>query len=243
MKNEKWLIYVIIGFTSITTILLLSDGSPLGFFRAILGAAILDGLIVYWDAKRVTLKSDTQRGISGKMMWAGVGIMLTFALGYGIEIFSPVEAIRDVDVLGYTFTLPLKEFIVMSAVTMIGAWVVLTLGMVLYMRGIDPDVQKDLDKVKSNEEAENERNREEAFAYSVAMKVTARTVGTEKALRAFRENLENMNFYTPHQIDLMVDRAKVDIEASITGGIPVDTPVNTYQSETVNPTQPSTPRS
>ena len=64
MKHEKWLIYIIVAFTSITTVLLLTDNTLLGFARAILSAVILDGLIIYWDDKRVSLKSDKQRAIS-----------------------------------------------------------------------------------------------------------------------------------------------------------------------------------
>jgi hypothetical protein len=242
MKNEKWLMYLIVGFTSITTVLLLQDGTFLGFVRGLIAAAILDGLIVYWDNKRTTLKSNQQRQISERMMWAGVGIMLTFAAGYGVEIFAPVDAVTPVDLFGFSFILSLTEVILMLAASAIGVWVVLTLGVILYLRGIDPEIMKELDRVKSESEAEDERNKEEARAYKTAMKVTARAVGTEKALKAYRANLESQDFYKPFEIDSMVELARQQIEAEVTGGIPVDVNVRQYHSETTNPTPPSTPQ-
>jgi hypothetical protein len=242
MKNEKWLMYIIVGFTSLTTILLLVDGSMWGFLRGVGAAVILDGLIIYWDAKRTELKSEQQRKISERMMWAGVGIMLTFAAGYGVEIFAPVDATAPVDVFGFSFVLSLTEVILMLAASAIGVWVVLTLGVILYLRGIDPEILKELERIKSESEAEDQRNKEEARAYRTAMNVTARAVGTEKALKAYRANLESQDFYKPYEIDNMVEMARQQIDAEMTGGIPVDVNTRQYHSETQNPTPPSTPQ-
>lgn len=242
MKDEKWLVYIIVAFTSITTVLLLADGTFLGFVRGVVAAVILDGLIIYWDKKRVTLKNKRQRDLSGAMMWAGVGIMLTFAAGYGVEVFAPVDAKRNVDIFGFAFAITLTEFILMLAASIMGAWVVLTLGVILYMRGIDPDIIADLDKVKAEEEAEQERRHVEREAYKTAMNVTAKTVGTEKALRAFRENLKATGYYTDYEIEQMSQQAEAEINIARTGGI-VNPPanVNRYQAETGNFTPPSTP--
>lgn len=237
MKNENWLMYVIVLFTSLTTILLLTDNTPLGFARAILAAVILDGLIVYWDNKRSTLKSEQQRKISTAMMWAGVGIMLTFAAGYGVEVFAPVDASSQLNVFGYSFVLTLTEFILMLAMMMIGAWVVLTLGVILYMRGIDPEINKDLELVK----ALSERDAVEMAAYKTALKVTARQIGTEKAIKLFRRNLLAEG-YTEVEINSMVNEARMQIMADRGEPIPVNTHV--YQSEVEVPsfTKASTPK-
>jgi len=236
MKDEKWIIYLIVGFTSITTVLLLADGTFLGFARAIVAAAVLDGLIAYWDNKRVTLKSEEQRTYSNRMMWAGVGIMLVFAAGYGVEVFAPVDAVRSVDVFGYTFTMSLKEFILMLAASLIGGWVVLTLGVVLYMRQIDPDIQKELEHTK----ALAERDNEEMTAYKTALKVTARQIGTEKALNLFKSNLKQ-DGYTEVEVNRMVEEARTEIQVNRGEIIPVDA-IRAYNAETANFTQPSTPK-
>lgn len=230
MKNEKWIIYLIVGFTSITTILLLADGTLLGFIRGCIAAALLDGLIAYWDDKRIKLKDKKQRSWSEGMMWAGVGIMFIFAAGYGIELFAPVDAIKPVDLFGYTFTMTLTELVLMFAASLIGMWIVSTLAVVLYMRGIDPDVSKDLELTKALEE----RDREELTAYKEALKVTARQIGTEKAVKLFRKNLENEG-YTPAEINAMEQEARIAISAAH-GSIPVDPNMRTYQSTTANPT-------
>ena len=226
MKNEKWIVYLIVGFTSITTVLLLMDGSFIGFIRAIVSAVILDGLIAYWDEKRVTLKDNKQREYSRNMMWAGIAIMLLFAIGYGIELFAPDNALKPFDLFGYKFTMTLTEFIVMLATAMIGAWVVATLAIVMYLKQIDPDILNDLENTKAIEEAESARRKVEHEAYKTAMNVTSRSVGTEKALRMFRKNLEDMACYKPFEIDEMVERAYREIEASRNGATPAAQPVH-----------------
>ena len=232
MKNENWLMYIIVAFTSLTTILLLMDNTPLGFARAILSAVILDGLIIYWDNKRATLKSEQQRKVSTNMMWAGVGIMLTFAVGYGVEVFAPVDASSQLDLFGYSFVLTLTEFILMLAMMMIGAWVVLTLGVILYMRGIDPEITKDLELVK----ALSERDAVEMAAYKTALKVTARQIGTEKAIKLFKRNLLAEG-YTEVEINTMVNEARMQIMADRGESIPVNTHV--YSAEVDAPSFPS----
>lgn len=149
MKNENWIVYLIVAFTSITTVLLLADGSFMGFVRAVVSAAILDGLIAYWDGKRVTLKDKKQRNLSNGMMWAGIATMLLFAVGYGVEYFAPNNAMKPIDLFGYEFVMTLTEFIIMLATSMIGAWVVITLGVVMYLKQIDPDILNDLENTKA----------------------------------------------------------------------------------------------
>ncbi len=237
MKHEKWLIYIIVAFTSITTVLLLTDDTLLGFARAILSAVILDGLIIYWDDKRVTLKSDKQRAISSYMMWAGVGIMLTFAGGYGVEVFAPVDASNTMQLFGYSFVLTLTDFILMLAMMMIGAWVVLTLGVILYMRGIDPEITKDLELTK----ALTERDAVEMNAYKTALKVTARQIGTEKAIKLFRLNLAQEG-YTEVEIDKMENEARMQIMADRGESIPVNTHAYSAEVEAPSFTKASTPK-
>lgn len=237
MKHEKWLIYIIVAFTSITTVLLLTDNTLLGFARAILSAVILDGLIIYWDDKRVSLKSDKQRAISSYMMWAGVGIMLTFAGGYGVEIFAPVDAANTMDLFGYSFTLSLTDFILMLAMMMIGAWVVLTLAVILYMRGIDPEITKDLELTK----ALTERDAVEMNAYKTALKVTARQIGTEKAIKLFRLNLAHEG-YTEVEIGKMEQEARNQIMVDRGEAIPVNMQVYSAEVEAPSFTKASTPK-
>lgn len=236
MKDEKWLVYLIVGFTSLTTVLLIADGSFFGLVRGILAAALLDGLIAYWDNKRIKLKSKKQRDWANGMMWAGVGIMGIFALGYGVEYFAPANAVKTVDLFGYKMTLTLTDLVLMLAASFIGLWIVSTLGVVLYMRQIDPDVSKDLELTKALEE----RDREEMTAYKEALKVTARQIGTEKAVKLFRENLAKEG-YTPAEIGVMEQEARTAI-AVAHGAIPVDTGMRAYSATAAaNPTNPSTP--
>lgn len=240
MKNETWLMRVIVGFTSITTVMLLADGSLLGFIRGIVAAVILDGLIIYWDEKRVSLKDKTQREWSNRMMWAGVGIMFLFAAGYGVEVFAPVDASQTVDLFGFLFSLTLTEAVLMLAASIIGAWVVLTLGVILYMRQIDPEVKADLERTKAIEESDKERRTEETEAYKTAMRVVNRTVGTEKAIRAFRENLKSTGYYTEFEIEQMVEDARREIQIAKTGGtVNTETSVNSYRAEVPDFTQPA----
>lgn len=244
MKNEKWLAYVIIGFTSITTVLLLADNTFLGFVRAIVAAVLLDGLIMFWDDKRVTLKDEKQRKYSNYMMWTGVGIMLFFAAGYGVELFAPVDAVKKLDLFGFVFTSTLHDGVLMLAASMIGVWVVLTLGVYLYLRQIDPDILADLARVAAIEKAEKKLREVEEKAYEEAMTVASESVGTENAIRAYKARLEMTKIYSPFQIEQMVEQARLKIEISRTGGIPVNTPVNSYSAAVdapkLNPTPPST---
>lgn len=234
MKNDKWLIYTIVIFTSSTTFLLLFDGSLFGFVRSVGSTLILDGLVAYWDEKRMTLQSDKQRKKSGYMMWAGVGMVLLFAIGYGIETFAPADTIKSVDVFGFSFAISLPEFIEMLALSMIGSWAVLTLGMVLYLRGIDPETKKELSKIVALEEANAERNRIETEAYKTAMNITAKSVGTEKALRDFRQNLVSTGFYKEFEVDLLVEQAKAEILLGRTG---VAEPSRVYNADVEQPSQ------
>lgn len=239
MKNETWLIYIIVGFTSVTTVLLLAGDSLIGLIRAVLAAAVLDGLIAYWDNKRVSLKDKTQRKWSEIMMWAGVGIVALFAVGYAVEYYVPVDATRTVDQFGYSFEMSMHDMILMLAAGMIGAWVVLTLGVVLYMRGIDPEIIKGLEHTKALEERDNA----ELEAYKQALKVTAKQIGTEKAIKLFKANLKTEG-YVDAEIQAMEQDARLAI--SLAQGSTVGSEGRVYQSNTEGAptvfTPPSTPK-
>ena len=236
MKNEKWIIYVIIAFTSITTILLLADGTFIGFVRGVIAATLIDGLIGYWEDKRTKLKKEIQRKWAEGMMWAGVGVVAIFAVGYVVEHYAPVDAVKQVDLFGYQFTATLTDMIVMLAGAIIGLWIAATLGVVLYMRGVDPDIEKDLEHTKALEE----RDREEMTAYKEALKVTARQIGTEKAIKLFKHNLSREG-YTPAEIAIMEQDARAAISKAQVP-ITVDVPMNQYRQEAENFTPPSTPK-
>lgn len=246
MKNEKWIIYLIVAFTSITTVLLLAGNTLVGFLRAAIGFVLLDAFIMYWEDKRVTLKDTKQRKWAHGMMWAGVGVMAIFAIGFGIEKLSDVDAVRTVDVFGYTVTATLYDVISAAANIMIGLWVVLTLGVVIYLRGIDPDILNHLEQIKAEEEAEKGRRHAEQQAYKTAMEVTSTRVGTEKAIRQFRQNLIDMGCYKPFEIEEMVKQAEIEIQASRSGVYTVDTSQQTqmvtYKADAGNFTPPSTPK-
>lgn len=207
MKKDNWLIYIVVAFTSLTTFGLIADGSLFGFFRGLLAAVILDGLIVYWEQKRVTCKNEDQRKKSEIMMWAGVGILLLFAAGFAIEYSLPSKVMRTITVLNYSVDVELSELIVYIASTVIGIWVVLTLAVVMYLRGIDPETQKDIERTKATEA----REKEELNAYKIANSYTAKELGTLKALELYRADLKSVGKYTEGEITRMVENARLEI--------------------------------
>jgi hypothetical protein len=240
MKKDTWIVYLIIAITSTTTVLTMSDGTLFGFIRGVLFAAVLDGFILYWENRAQVLHDDKQRKWANGMKWAGAGMLVAIAFAYVLVSFAPVDAPQTVDVFGLVIASTVREVVHWTIVAAVSLWVVLTLIVALYMRQIDPEVVAQLERTKAIEESEKERRAEETRAYKTAMTVVNRTVGIEKALRSFRENLESTGYYREFEIDRMVEDARMEIEANKTGGIPVGTPVNTYHSDTSNPTPPST---
>lgn len=207
MKNDTWIIYIVVFATSMTTFMLISDGTFVGAIRGALAAVILDGLVVYWEEKRVTLKSDKQREYSRNMMWAGVGILFLFAGGYAIEYTMPSDTAKTIDIFGYQLVVTLAELVVYIATVMIGLWIVITLGVVLYLRGIDPETKKNIETTK----AAQEREEEELRAYRIANKHTARELGTIKAMERYRGDLVALGKYTASEIALLLDEARDEI--------------------------------
>lgn len=243
MKNDNWLIYIVVAMTSMTTFGLVADGSVFGFFRGIGAAVILDGLVIYWEGKRITCKNETQRKNSEYMMWAGVGILFLFAFGFAVEYSLPSNAVNTIEILGYSVDVTLKELIVYLASFVIGAWVVLTLGMVLYMRGIDPETSKDIERTKAAQEREDE----EIKAYKIANRYTARELGTLKAMELYRKDLENLGVYTAGEIVRMVENARLETmrQHDVPEGIPANSVglnVRNYHADVdaVNPTPANT---
>lgn len=207
MKNDNWLIYIVVAFTSLTTFGLVSDGTLFGVVRGAMAAVILDGLVIYWEGKRITNKDEKQRRYSGYMMWAGVGILLLFAGGWAVEYTLPSDVVRTITVLNYSVSVGLSELILYIASTIIGVWVVLTLAVVLYLRGIDPETQKDIERTKAAEE----REKEELKAYKIANKYTAHELGTIKAMELYRRDLQAIGKYTAGEIERMVLDAEQEI--------------------------------
>ena len=246
MKKDAWLIYLIVAITSTTTVLTLADGTLLGFLRGVAFAAILDGSIIYWEDRAMHLKDANQRKNANIMKWAAVGALLAIAVSYVLTLFVPVDAKQNVNIFGLAFTSTIRESIHWAIYGGISAWVVLTLGVTLYLREIDPDHKAEQERIKAIEEAEKERRQQEATAYKTAMSVVSATVGTEKAIRDFRENLKATGYYTEYEVEEMVKEARQQIQIYKTGGIVTEMGVNTFRSsvrdETANFPTPSTPK-
>jgi hypothetical protein len=235
MKNEKWLVRLVVGFTSLTTFALLADGTFFGAVRGAVGAFVLDGLIEYWANKHILLVDAIQRKWAGYMKWAGVGMVFVLALFWAVEMFAPMDAVNTYSALGYSYTLSLHDFILMLAQGMIGMWVVLTLGVTLYLQEIDPEVKRDIERSKALGEQEAEHTK----AYQSAMKGIQRVVGTEKAFAALRQQLEK-DGYSEARIATLLAQAEQVVKQD--RGETVDEPYRAYPAETVNFTPPSTPK-
>lgn len=242
MKNDNWLIYLIVAMTSLTTYGLIADGSVFGAVRGVGASVILDGLVIYWEGKRVSCRNAEQREKSKYMMWAGVGILFLFAGGFPVEYSLPSEAVNTLSILGFSVDVTLKEMIVYFASFIIGFWVVLTLGMVLYLRGIDPETAKDIERTKAAQEREDE----EIKAYKIANKYTARELGTLKAMELYRKDLEKLGVYTEGEIVRMVENARLEtmrqheVPPAGVAANSVGLNVRAYQAEAQVFTPPST---
>lgn len=235
MKNEKWIVWLVIGFTSLTTFMLLADGTIYGFIRAAGASTVLDGLIIYWDEKRVSLRDERQRRYANNMTWAGVGMVFLLAFAWAVENYAPVDALKTYPILGYEVILTLHDFILMLAQGMIGAWVVLTLGVIMYLRQIDPEIKRDLEYTKALEEREKEHSR----AFNSAMRGVSRIMGTDDAMQSARQHFEKAG-YTEVKINELLARAEQEIKQD--RGETVDAPMRGYAADAVNFTKPSTPK-
>lgn len=248
MKKDSWIVYIIVLLTSSTTVLTLWDGTLFGFLRGVGFAAVLDGSIIYWEGKGETLKDEKQRKLAVGMKWAAVGMLLIIAVAYVVTLFVPVDAAKNVNLFGMLFASTMRDVIHWSVFAMIGAWVVLTLGVVLYLREIDPDVIRERNRKKTVDDTEKERAEKEDEAYRTAMKAIAEMTGYERGIAAFEKRLKGDGVYTPHEISQLVSIARAKLAEANTGATPVDASnpfVNKYpatvKDETGSFSQPPTP--
>lgn len=248
MKKDSWIIYAIVTLTSSTTVLTLLDGTLLGFLRGLLFAAILDGSVIYWEGKGETLKDTKQRKWAVGMKWSAVGMLLIIALSFVAILLVPVDAPQPVDLFGMSFMSTMREVIHWGIFAMIGSWVVLTLGVVLRLREIDPDTVRERERKQTVDEMEKERADKEDEAYRTAMKAIAEMTGYERGIAAFEARLKADGAYTPHEIEQLVGIARTKLTEAKTGATPVDAQnpfANRYPSqvkdETTSFTRPSTP--
>jgi hypothetical protein len=207
------------------------DGSFFGLLRGIGFACVLDGLIVFWEMRSEKLTDKKQRNWSNGMKWAGIVMLLAIAASYVFVSLVPVDALKTVDVFGLVFSSTVRELIHWLIVGVISFWVVLTLGVVMYVRQIDPETKKIIKLTEAHEEQE----REELQAYKTALKAIGRTVGTEKAIKRLRDNL-TVDGYQPVDVDALVNKAQVEIKASRGESIPVEMKQFAASVDTVNPT-------
>ena len=248
MKKDSWIVYLIVFLTSSTTVLTLWDGTLFGFIRGVAFALVLDGSVIYWEGKSETLKEVKQRKYSKNMKWAAVGMLVLIAAAYVLTLFVPVDAAQNVDLFGMVFTSTIQEVIHWSIFGMIGLWVVLTLGVVLYLREIDPDVIQERTRKQAVDAAEKERADKEDEAYKTAMNAVAEMTGWERGILAFEKRLKADGNYTPHEIQQLVGIARAKVVEVNTGAsaVAAQSPfANKYESavkdETGNFTKPSTP--
>lgn len=217
MKSEKWLIYPLIAFTSLTTIGLVYDGSWFGFVRAVISAVILDGLVYYWAEKRVQLRDETQRTTANRMMWVGVFLIALFAMGYGARYVLPVSNFQDFPIAGFEVKVTLDELILYFSSTLVSLWVAVTLAVVLHLQYIDPETKRELEQSK----ALQTRDEHELIAFKEALKVTGERLGQEKALREFEKHLKGLGVYSPAEIAVFLKDAKYGIQVA-NGQIPAN---------------------
>lgn len=233
MKKDNWLVYLIIVLTSSTTVLTMMDGTLFGFLRGLLFAFVLDGLIVFWEERERVLTEKKQRNFAKGMKWAGIVMLLAIAAAYAVTSLVPVDAVQTVDLFGISFASTAREIIHWSIVGVVSLWVVLTLGVLIYVREIDPETVKKIKLAEAHEEQE----RTELESYRTALKAIGTTVGTEKAIKRLRENLRD-DGYDPVDVDALVEKASTQIKVSRGELLPVDT--RQFQSEDGNFTSPST---
>lgn len=245
MKNDNWIVYGIVILTSSTTILTMWDGTLFGLLRGIGFAVVLDGFIIFWEARSEMLKEKTQRDWANGMKWAGIAMLLVIAVTYAFVSLVPVDAVQKIDLFGMHFASTVRELIHWVIIGMIGLWVVLTLGVIMFMRQIDPDTAMKLEYTK----AAQDRQQEKLASYKIANKYTQSELGKLEALEEYREDLKKSGRYTEGEIVAMVMAAGQEIDRQKL--IPVNMaaqPVNSYAANTqavptleaVNPTLPST---
>lgn len=248
MQDSKRLQIAIVVFTSITTFLLLANDTLFGVIRAAIAAVVLDGLILWWDKKGNALASKKQRDWAVGMKWAGVAMLLAIGVSYVVVAIAPVDATHTTDILGLKFTSTVREYIIMVAQALIGAWVVLTLGVTMYLDDIDPETQRKLKEVedaheqqKAYYEANRQKEREKIQTFRTACSAIARVSGTDAAFKVFRANLEKEG-YKPVEIESLVNAAMVEVLTSRGEAIPVDLQTRAFAStvDAINPTLPST---
>lgn len=246
MKKQEWILYVLVFITSSTTVLTLFDGSFLGLLRGLAIAAVLDGSIIYHERNANTLKDATQRKWSNGMKWAAIGFLLVIAVAYVLTLFVPVGAIQQVDLFGMEFASTIQEVIHWTVYAMIGAWVVLTLGVVVYLREIDPDLKRERERKIAGDEAIKQQQDKEDSAFRTAMDAVAELTGTEKGLKQFEERLIAAG-YKEYERQQLLAIAKNKLIEEKTGSLPVNTNdlfVNKFgaatKDETANFTKPPT---
>lgn len=249
MKKDAWVLYLLVFITSSTTVLTLYDGTFFGLLRGLAIAAVLDGSIVYHEHNGNILKDERQRKWSNGMKWAAVGFLLVIAISYVLTLFVPVDATQNVNLFGMVFSSTIREVIHWTVYAMIGAWVVLTLGVVLFLREIDPDVIRERERKQSVDAAEKTRADKEDDAFKIAMNSIAEMVGQERGILALQKRLEGLGDYSEYEITQLVNIARAKLIEQKTGASPVDAEnpfANRYPStvrdETPNFPKPSTPK-
>lgn len=241
MKKDNWLVYGIIMLTSSTTVLTMVDGTFFGLLRGIGAAFVLDGLIVFWEARSEKLTDQQQRNFANGMKWAGVGMLVAIAFAYVLTEVVPVDAKKTVDIFGLTFASTIRELVHWVIVGVISLWVVLTLGVVMFVRQIDPETTRVIELTKANEETEGEYLR----VYKTALKATKKVRGIEKAIAQLRADLAREGM-TPAEIETLVKKAEFEIAIANGDIIPVDAAMHQYAAaapavDAVNPTPANTP--
>jgi hypothetical protein len=245
MKNDNWIVYGIIALTSTTTVLTMLDGSFFGLLRGVGFAIVLDGFIIFWESRSEALKEKKQRDWANGMKWAGLAMLLAIALAYAFVSLVPVDAVQKVDVFGMTFASTVREVIHWVIVGMISLWVVLTLGVIMFMREIDPDTAMKLEYTK----AAQERQQEKLTSYKIANKYTQSELGKLEALEEYRADLVQSGRYTEGEVVAMVlaagieiDRQKVVPQKAIPASAVGLQLVNNYQHTAEVPKLENTPK-
>ena len=221
MKKQNWILYVLVFITSSTTVLTIYDGSFLGLLRGLGIAAVLDGSIIYHEHNANVLKDATQRKTSNAMKWAAIGFLLVIAVAYVLTLFVPVGAVQNVNLFGMKFASTMQEVVHWAVYAMIFAWVVLTLGVVVYLREIDPDVKRERERRIAEDEAVKQQQDKEDASFRTAMDAVAELTGTEKGLKQFEARLIASGYKEYERQQLLVI-AKNKLIAEKTGAEPVD---------------------
>lgn len=241
MKNDNWILYVLVGFTSLTTVLLVSQGgaSIVGIVQGLIVALVLDGLIMHWDKKRVSYNDENQRAVANIMTWVGVGIVAIFAVLYGVMELAPANnAPMQISIAGVPMRATVGEIIYSVAFVLAALWIVGTICAILFIRQIDPATQLELEKAKARQE--HERIQLEVFQEFMAG--TKERVGMEDAMAAFRAELKSRNRYSAQEIEQIVSEERTRIEA-LRHVEPIEAPAlfQRINSDATVPTLPANP--